>query len=306
MGEGPEVETGTTVGRDGAIVFAGEALVDLASGEDGTLVPLIGGGPFTAARAAARLGADARFLGRLSTDRFGGQLRDALATDGVGLDAAVSTDDPTTLALVELDDDGVASYRFYTEGTSAPGLTQAPLPDDTAVFCVGTLGLVFDPSASTLEAAVLAAPEAVTVALDPNCRPVAITDEQGYRARLDRILQRADLVKASDADLAYLRPGDAPATAMRSLLADGATGVVTLGAAGALIVGDGDPVAIPAPQITLVDTIGAGDAFLGALLSRYTGDPATLQAAVSFAVTVAAKTCERAGSSPPTAAELAA
>jgi fructokinase len=289
----------------GAIVFAGEALVDLAFGADGVLVPLIGGGPFTAARAAARLGADARFLGRLSTDRFGGQLRAALAGDGVGLDAAVSTEDPTTLALVELDDDGVATYRFYVEGTSAPGLTEAALPGDAAVLCVGTLGLVFEPSASTLEALVASTPEHVMVAVDPNCRPVAIADEATYRARLDRILARADLVKASDADLAYLRPGVAPADAMRSLLPEGATGVVTLGPDGALIIGEGDPIAIPAPAIDLIDTIGAGDAFLGALLSRYTGETSTLREAVTFAVAVAAKTCERAGSSPPTAAELA-
>jgi fructokinase len=291
----------------GAIVFAGEALVDLAFGAGGALVPLIGGGPFTAARAAARLGADARFLGRLSTDRFGGQLRAALADDGVGLDAAAGTEDPTTLALVELDDAGVATYRFYVEGTSAPGLTKAALPDDAAVLCVGTLGLVFEPSASTLEALVAATPEDVMVAVDPNCRPVAIADAAAYRARLDRIVARADLVKASDADLAYLRPGTAPATAMRELLAPGAAGVVTLGADGALIVdGDAEPLAIPAPRIDLVDTIGAGDAFLGALLSRWTGDAATLREAVTFAVAVAARTCERAGSSPPTAAEMAA
>jgi fructokinase len=288
----------------GAIVFAGEALVDLAFGERGELVPLIGGGPFTAARAAARLGADARFLGRLSTDRFGGQLRAALADDGVGLGAAVATEDPTTLALVELDDAGVATYRFYVEGTSAPGLAEAALPGDAAVLCVGTLGLVFEPSASTLEALVATAPDDVMIAVDPNCRPVAIADEVAYRARLDRILAHADLVKASDADLAYLRPGDAPAAAMRSLLPAGAVGVVTLGGDGALVVGDAEPIAIPAPKVDVIDTIGAGDAFLGALLTHWNGNPTTLHEAVTFAVSIAALTCTRAGSSPPTAAEL--
>jgi fructokinase len=289
-----------------AIVFAGEALVDLAFDDDGRLRPLIGGGPFTAARAAARLGADTRFLGRLSTDRFGGLLRAALDADGVLLDTAVITDDPTTLALVEVDDAGVATYRFYVDGTSAPGLRDAVLPADTTTLCVGTLGLVFDPSATTLEQLVASAPGDVRIAVDPNCRPVAITDETGYRARLARILAHADLVKASDADLAYLRPGDAPATAMRSLLADGATGVVTLGADGALIVApDGDPIAIPAPRVEVVDTIGAGDTFLGALLTRF-DTTATLAEAVTFATSAAALACTRAGSSPPTAAELSA
>jgi fructokinase len=109
--------------RAGPIVVGGEALVDLVSDGTDSLTAHPGGGPFNTARAIARLEQPATYLGRLSTDRFGMRLRAALAADGVRLDAVVETDDPTTLALAELDRAGGASYRFYPDGTSVPGLT---------------------------------------------------------------------------------------------------------------------------------------------------------------------------------------
>ncbi len=101
----------------GAVVVAGEALIDLVPDAARALVAHPGGGPFNAARAAARLEAPAAFLGRLSTDAFGARLRATLLEDGVDLGPAVTTDDPSTLALVELDAAAVATYRFYTDGT---------------------------------------------------------------------------------------------------------------------------------------------------------------------------------------------
>jgi fructokinase len=182
------------------------------------------------------------------------------------------------------------------------------------MLCVGTLGLVFDPSAGALEDLVAAAGDGVLVAVDPNCRPAAIPDPDAYRARLDRILARADLVKASDADLAWLQPGLAPAEAMRALIdrsrSAACAGVVTLGADGALIVpaGAGRPIAVAAPRVDVVDTIGAGDAFLGGLLAWWQragndraglADAEALTGAVRYAVAVAARTCARAGADPP-------
>src|SRR4051812_36001789 len=143
------------------IVVAGEALIDLVPSGGGELRAHPGGGPFNTARAAARLGAPVAFLGRLSSDRFGVQLRAVLESDGVATHSAIATDDPTTLAVAEVDSDGAATYRFYAAGTSAPGLTAAQaasaLPDQAAMLCVGTLGLVFEPSAGALEDLVAAA-----------------------------------------------------------------------------------------------------------------------------------------------------
>src|SRR4051794_29359780 len=311
----------------GTIVIAGEALMDLVARDGGDLRPHAGGGPFNAARAAARLGAPVSYLGRLSTDRFGMALRAALAEDGVGLGTAVATDEPTTLALAEVAADGSATYRFYVDGTSAPGLTEddvaAVLPAAPSMLCVGTLGLVFEPSAETLERLVAAAEDGVLVSVDPNVRPAALADEAAFRARLERILARADLVKASADDLAWLHPGSGAAEAMQRLLGTalpgaggGAAraGVVTVGADGALVVPpSGEPVAIAAPPVQVVDTIGAGDAFLGGLLSWWhraglgradLADVAQVIEATCFACRVAALTCGRAGADPPHLSEL--
>ena len=129
-----------------SIVVGGEALVDLVAGGGGELDAHLGGGPFNCARTLGRLEQPVAYLGRISGDRFGRQLRAQLEEDAVSLDCVVDTDDPTTLALAELDDEGAATYRFYSEGTSVPGLTPEAalgvLPERVEMVHVGTLGLV--------------------------------------------------------------------------------------------------------------------------------------------------------------------
>jgi fructokinase len=92
-----------------------------AGGPEGALHPHPGGGPFNTARTLGRLECPAAYLGRLSTDGFGRRLRAVLEEDGVDLSCVIGTDDPTTLALAEIDAQGAASYAFYVGGTSAPG-----------------------------------------------------------------------------------------------------------------------------------------------------------------------------------------
>jgi len=300
------------------IVVTGEALIDLVLARDGGLVGHPGGGPYTVARTIGRLEQPVRYLGRVSTDGFGRRLRAELEDDGVSLDGIVDTDAPTTLALAELDDAGAARYRFYERGTSAPGLTlaaaQAALPAAVATFYAGTLGLVFEPMATTHEALVAAVDDDTLVVIDPNCRPAAIVDAAAYRGRLARMLARADVIKASEEDLEWLDPGTPPAAAARSLLgSDDAAALVTLGAAGALIVTTRGERAVAAPRVDVVDTIGAGDAFTGGFLAHWraaglgrrdVGRADAVEQATAFACRVAATTCARAGASPPRLAEL--
>jgi fructokinase len=277
---------------DGTIVVAGEALVDLVPGDGDVLAAHLGGGPFNVARAIARQGGRAAFLGRLSTDHFGRRLGASLGEAGVDLSLSVSTPDPTTLAVASLDAAGAASYSFYIDGTSAPGLATAPDVSHAATLCVGTLGLLYDPTASTLEALVLSAPREQLIAVDPNIRPAAIRDERAYRARLSRIFGRADVIKASADDLAWLSPGTAPADALRTLLRPGALGFATLGADGAIVIQDDTTTHIPAPPVAVIDTIGAGDAFLATLLTHDLTDP---RAAAQAAVAAASAACTVAG-----------
>lgn len=274
-----------------------------------------GGGPYNTARTIARLGRPAAYLGALARDAFGQRLRDGLSADGVSLELVADSALPTTLALAAIGAGGAAAYTFYGEGTAAPSLASATLPDDVAMLHVGTLGLIWDPTASTLERTVASAPGGVLVALDPNCRPVAVTDPEGYRARLRRISSRSHLVKVSDEDLEFMVPGAQPVDAARTLLAEGAGAVVvTRGADGAIVVRpDEAEIAVPGRQVAVVDTIGAGDSFGGALLAWWHGhglgpedlrEGDALVEAATFAALVAGKTCERAGADPPRLAEV--
>jgi fructokinase len=300
------------------IVVTGEALVDLVLAADGSIGGHPGGGPYNVARTVARLEQPASYLGRISDDAFGRRLLAELSGDGVRVDAVVPTSAPTTLALAELDATGAAQYRFYAQGTSAPGLTDedaaSALPDDVRTFYLGTLGLVFEPLATTLGRLLARLGEDVLVALDPNCRPTVIDDPAAYRARLDRLVARADVVKASEEDLAWLEPGATPVEAMRRLLAEpAAVGLVTLGGDGALVVTASHELAVSAPAVEVVDTIGAGDAFTGAFLARWLErghgredlrDLDAVSDAAAFACRVAAITCSRPGADPPRLAEL--
>ncbi|HET6971178.1 MAG TPA: PfkB family carbohydrate kinase [Phenylobacterium sp.] len=299
----------------GPVVVAGEALVDLVPGADGDLSPLVGGGPFNTARALGRLGQPTVFLGSLSGDPLGRRLADALAADGVA--APLRTGRPTSLALAELDAQGRASYRFYFAGTSAealePAEAVAALPPDAAALHVGSLGLVLRPLADAVEALVGRVAGRALVMIDPNVRPSMIEDRASYDARLARLVAQADVVKVSDEDLQVLAPGPPPRAAARALLDRGPRLVLlTLGADGAVAFGAFGEVTAAAPQMAVVDTIGAGDTFSGAWLARWLqlgrplDDAQAVRDAAAFACRAAALCCARAGASPPTSAELAA
>ena len=235
------------------ITVAGEALIDLIVDPAGHIDPRLGGGPFNVVRAVARLGLTAAFLGRLSNDRFGRLMREDLDRHGVLAAIEASTDAPTTLAMVDVDPAGVPGYHFYLAGTAAAaiGPEQAILPAGTTALHIGSLGLVMEPAATSLEQLVAGLPAGLTVMLDPNCRPGAIASRQAYLDRLNRILRRVDLVKTSTEDLSYLFPGQGTEQAAAELLARGpACVVVTDGAAAvrAFAGGPGDPRRGPAGQ----------------------------------------------------------
>ena len=300
------------------IVIGGESLIDLIVYPGGRLAAIPGGGPFNTARTIARLGGSAAYLGRLSTDRFGRTLLDRLVLDGVDCRLVQTTYEPTTLAVAELDDSGAATYRFYVEGTSAPGLARDGPADEALVSAkalhVGTLGLVLEPMGTALESLVRGATDNIVVMVDPNCRPSATPDPAALRARVRRLAARADVIKVSHDDLSFLNPGVAADDAARALLEVGPTAILVTdgGRAVRVIVGEA-AIDLPVPLVDVVDTVGAGDAFGGAFLSAWIerglgradlADPDRLRPSVEFAIRVASETCRRAGAEPPTAAEM--
>jgi fructokinase len=300
------------------ILVGGEALYDLVVDASEQVRAHAGGGPFNAARTIGRLEAPVAYLGRVSTDRFGATLHRMLADDGVHLHAVVRTDEPTTLAVAEIDAAGSARYRFYERGTSVPGLTTqaalAAVPASVAILHVVSLGLVFEPIATALESVVDELAGRALIVVDPNVRPFAIADAAAYRERLGRILAHTDVVKVSDDDLAWLEPDREPDAAARALLLRGPRVVLlTRGGEGAIAMTADDEVAVPAPPVAVVDTIGAGDSFGGGFVAWWHShglgrdeldDTDRVLEATRFAALVAARTCARPGAQPPFLREL--
>jgi fructokinase len=303
------------------VVVAGEALIDLAP-RDGALVPLPGGSPYNVAVGLGRLGTPTAFLGHRSRDGFGQLLASRLEAAGVALDTTSPTDDPTTLAVVHLDDQGRASYGFYLDGTSAAGLREDELPDlDDALavhLSLGAITLDTRPAGAAFAALVGRETGRRTVSLDPNVRPSVIADLAGYAGRLEAVIASCDLVKVSDEDLALLHPGEPPHEVARRWVRSGpAVVVVTRGPDGALgLTAEGDEVEVAGQRVEVVDTVGAGDAFTSGLLDalaqrgRLVRDAlrdlgvGDLRAALEAAVHVAAITCTRPGADPPRHDEL--
>lgn len=300
------------------IVVAGESLIDRLVAPDGAIAEVPGGGPFNTARTVARLGLPVAFLGCISTDRHGRLLRGVLETDGVDTSLVMTTEAPTTVAVAHLDDRGGATYRFETAGTAAPLLDAATVGAALAsrheALHVGTLGLVLEPMAGALAAAVATAAPEMLVIVDPNVRAAAIDDRAGYLERLFHILGRADVVKASGEDLAWLWPSLPADAAIRRLVEAGPRLViVTDGARPVRCHGASVALEMPVPDVAVVDTVGAGDAFGGGFLARWMelglgrealDDEAALRDALRMAVVVAGRTCARRGADPPWRSEL--
>lgn len=303
------------------ILTCGEALIDMLprtsdKGEP-AFAPYAGGAVFNTAIALGRLGAPVGFFSGLSSDLFGDQLRDGLAASNVDVSPAHTANRPTTLAFVRLVD-GQATYAFYDENTAGRMLTEAELPDtDAQALFFGGISLVGNPCGSAYEALqTREAPTRVTM-IDPNIRPGFITDEAPYRARIDRMVAQADIVKLSDEDLHWLMGrGDSAALAVQILTRGPKLVCITEGSKGATGYTASETISVQATPVRVADTVGAGDTFNAGVLAALhqagaltkTGiadlDATTIRAALTLGTKAAAVTVSRAGANPPWAREL--
>lgn len=297
----------------------GEALIDLSGGDDEPWLARPGGSPYNVAIGLARLGRPTAFVGRLSHDPLGTILRNHAVRSGVDLAHAVDAREPTTVALVELTDT-VAEYRFGIDGTADFQWTDNELAGagaGVAAVHFGSLASWLPPGDQVIARRVAELRASALISYDPNVRPRLQTDRRQARRQVEDAVALADVVKTSVDDLAWLYPDLPAAQAARGWLERGPQlVVVTAGVQGSTAHVRSRDVACPAHHVHVVDTIGAGDAFMAGLLDalaerqllRRAALPAVsadaLRELLDAASVVAALTCARAGANPPRRAEL--
>jgi fructokinase len=309
------------------ILSCGDALFDVFAtpGASSTSIALdarVGGSPLNVAVALSRLGQSAAFLSKISTDAFGRRMLDHLESEGVDTDLIVRTGAPSTLAIVALDDKGVPTYSFYAGGTADRSLEAAELParlpDAVRVVHIGSYATALEPAASSLEALVTRERPRRLISYDPNIRPSIVPDAGLWRRRVAALTTQAHLVKASVEDIRFLYPGASVDGVLADWLARGAAiAVATMGEVGAMAVTrQGVAARVSGRSVKVIDTVGAGDTFQGALLTwlaehgRLSSDSLAtltaddLNALLNFAARAAAITCSRRGADMPRRSEL--
>ena len=264
------------------LVSIGEILIDLTQvGVTELGIPQFvanpGGAPANAAVAAAKLGADAGFIGCVGRDAFGAFLRSTLVSQGVDTAGLVETDQaPTTLAVVSVDSTGERSFHFYRKPGADICLEETMLDkgllDSAKILHFGSVSLTADPSrAATMAAVRYAKVRGALITYDPNYRANLWQDEETAVEAMRRPLPLVDVLKISDEETALLSGFSDPEEAAEALEAQGIPLVlVTLGADGVLYRFRGKTGRVPGFATKVADTNGAGDTFFGAVLSALT------------------------------------
>jgi len=305
-------------------VVAGEALMDVFTGATTptgmALDARIGGSPLNVAFGLARMGQRVAFLGGISNGELGNRLADALRAEGVSLDAVHRSAAPTTISLVGVDAKGVPEYAFYGTGAADRTLPLAALdrmPGDARALHVGSYTMVVGETAATQRALIERVRGQMVISYDPNLRLNVEPDLAVWRATLEWMLPRTDVLKLSDEDLGLLYPGiDAAAFAADCLGKGAGLVALTRGGKGAFAWHASGICEVPPVVVDVIDTVGAGDTFQAALLARLDElgalspdgvrgmAAATLLDAMRFATQAAAITCSRRGADLPRRAEL--
>lgn len=304
------------------ITVVGESLVDVIVRE-GSAGPVLhpGGSPANVAVALSRLGQPTALITQIGDDSYGALLRDHLERNGVRVVLAGPRADPTSHAIATLGTGGAASYQFELSWD----VRDVRLAAGSTALHVGSLGVLLAPGGErvrSLAEEVSSRPGVVT-SYDPNIRESVTPDRLGTAAMARRLAALAHIVKMSDEDLAWLFPGSAPEQLAARLLRPGLRAtkllVVTVGSRGAMVATAGGCRWVDAVPVKVVDTVGAGDAFMAGLLAGLAdagllspealaggtaSDLDLLYQVIDQAMAAAALTCTRPGADPPTAQEL--
>lgn len=324
--------------NDDVILVGGEALVDLIPfklpgpyNRQSDIVdltaqcsePVLGGSPFNTAMGIGRLGVACGFAGRISRDGFGDAMVDRLRSSHVGLGFLLRDDRPSPLAFVTRGTEQMgARYAFYLGSTAHDGDAPFPeqWPEPVTHVHIGSFSATEGAFGAGALAMLQRAGGHATVSYDPNIRPLVVGPPAVTVPLVEDRVRLATVVKASDEDMTWLYPNTDPHVAAARWATLGPRLVVlTRGSSGAAGYFDGQHTQHVTPPITVVDTVGAGDSFMAALLATMSeagalGRPALTRTEpyaardvagwLSFAAAAAAITCTRKGANPPTREEM--
>lgn len=241
----------------------GEALIDIVERQGRVTGEHVGGSPLNVAVGLARLGRGVDFLTHIGTDARGRRIADYLKHAGVQLVKGSATAPRTPTALAALDADGAAQYVFDIDWQLAGTPEVAP----PLVAHTGSIATVLEPGCRATAALIDAYHPSATITFDPNVRTALIKDDDIARGRIDRLVERCDVVKVSNEDLRWIDPLHEPERVARTWLGLGpAIVAVTMGSQGAFAICRAGTVRVSAQPAKVVDTVGAGDAFMSGLI----------------------------------------
>ncbi|VDA99509.1 Fructokinase [Olavius algarvensis spirochete endosymbiont] len=304
------------------IVSCGEALIDFVprEGDELTYAPCTGGSSYNLAIAVSRLGAEAGFFGKISSDFFGNLLFNRLLAERVDTSLICRSDRLTTLAFVGIEQGKEPRYAFYTHDSADRHLLDVPASFSDEVECLefGSISLLLEPGARTIRNLIRREVGRRALSYDPNIRSMMVSDVEAFRRETEELATLATIVKVSGADLDWLYPGRNREDSARAWLAAGAgIVVVTRGKNGAVLLTPGFRVESGEYPVEVIDTVGAGDSFHGALLVRLSqlgrlsmrcGEVLTRAEALDalkFAIKASSLNCARRGADPPTMDDMA-
>ena len=262
------------------IICVGEAVIDLfqtpVAGLGDAFLPLPGGCAYNASIAIGRQKIPVAFLGRLSNSFFGEIQLKRLKENNVRDDLIIRCEKNSILAFIKTEEGKEPRYAFYEDGTGDRFLSDLPaLPPETTCIVFGSISMSMEPMASTIENLILKEAGRKVTAFDPNIRPFMIKDKDAYIKRFKKLAGASTIVKISLEDFEFIQKNPDPETALETLTAMGTKlSIITLGPNGAIAAlrrDNGGTIKTKVHGINvpnLVDTVGAGDTFLGAFLAR--------------------------------------
>lgn len=306
------------------ILVIGEALIDVVHTPDGQKQNIVGGSPANTAVALARLGVNTFMKSRTSTDDYGVIIRQYLENENVDLSLGVIGKEPSTIINAFIQNDKSAKYEANLIGASDFGWTDDELKfsDNNFSFVhLGSLTSYVEPGASEVEKwfAKLRKDSNLLLSFDPNIRhPLDGQKSEEVRNRAKRLCAISHIVKASNEDFEWIFETNNYKDCAKNLIDNGtAIVIITSGKNGAwVITSDKNEIEIPAQNIQVIDTIGAGDTFSAAFLAQLINQDVTslqklktlektaLEVMLNNCAHAAGITCSRLGANPPFRSEV--